>query len=76
MNGLMKNSKYLESLQHMDGPYTKSNIPNIEIDLRGLTELAKKKKKTVTELDDSEIEPYLLNSTMKEVKQLQLKATI
>lgn len=45
MNGLMKNNKYLESLKHMDGPYTKSNIPNIEIDLRGLVAFANKMKK-------------------------------
>lgn len=74
MNGLMKNNKYLESLKHMDGPYTKSNIPNIEIDLRGLVAFANKMGKTVPELTDSEIEPFILNATMQDVRRVQLKS--
>ncbi len=73
MNGQMRDSLYFKTLQNMCGPYTKSNIPQISLDLRGMVSLAKKLGKTVPELTDDEIKPFVLNASVSELKNSKIK---
>ena len=36
MNGQTRYEQYLESLENMCGPYTKDDIPDIQLDIRGI----------------------------------------
>lgn len=72
MNGRMKYNEYIDSLQHMSGPYTKSTIPPISLDLRGMVSFAKSIGKTVPELSDDELSPFVLNATVQDLKQVKI----
>ena len=52
MNGQTKYDNYIESLEGMCGPYSKSDIPDVQMDLRGMVAYAKQVGKTVPELTE------------------------
>ncbi len=67
MNGQMKN------YSPMYGPYKRSEIPDIAIDLRGLVSYAKSKGVSVPELSDSEKQQFVLNATMDDLKRVTIR---
>ena len=75
MNGQTKKyNNYLNFIQTMCGPYTKGEIPQIAIDLRGLARYARSKGVNVSELSDSELQPFVLNATIQEMREAAIKA--
>lgn len=70
MNGQKKRyDAYLRSVNTMYGPYMRSDIPDIRMDLRGLTAYAKSVGKRVPDLTDEEVAPFVLGATMEELKE-------
>ncbi len=66
MNGQKKYDNYIESLEGMCGPYSKSDIPEVQMDLRGMVAYAKQVGKTVPALPEKPIAPFLLNLSFDE----------
>jgi len=73
MNGQMMYKEYIESTNNMVGPYTKENIPKTSLDLRGMVAYAKANNKTVPELSDKELEPFVLNASVSELRKAKIK---
>lgn len=74
MSGQMNwRKKYEQSLRTMHGPYKPSDIPNIEIDLKGMSEYAKKMHKTVPELSKAELSPFILNASIDRVMEEKIQ---
>ena len=57
MNGLM--SRYRESLAQTPGPVMAKDIPNVRIDLRGLSAYARKRGVQPAELSEEERQRFL-----------------
>ncbi len=72
MNGQIKYDNYIESLEGMCGPYSKSDIPDVQMDLRGMVDYAKQVGKNVPELTEKEIEPFLLNMSFDEFQNKKI----
>ncbi len=72
MNGKTSYSQYMNSLQHMCGPYTKNDIPKIQLDLRGIATFARAHNKPASELTDDELAPFVLNATVAELRAAKL----
>lgn len=74
MNGQMtRHESYLQSLKNLCGPYKTSEIPNVKMNLRGLVKYAKSKNKQVPELSDEEINQFIIDSSMEEVRRIRIK---
>lgn len=56
--------------------YKISEIPNFDIDYRGLTKLARQKGCSVAALSDSEKNQFIHGSTMAEVREKSIKLWI
>ena len=73
MNGLMtRHDEYIESLQNMSGPYSPSEIPKIKMNLRELVKYAKSVNKKVPELSDEEVNRFIQNATMEDVRRVRI----
>lgn len=72
MNGKTSYNQYMDSLKHMCGPYTKDDIPKIQLDLKGIVEFAKAHNKPASELTDDELAPFVLNATVEELRAAKL----
>ena len=73
MNGQMMYNEYIEFTNNMVGPYTKENTPEIFLDLRGMVAYARANNKTVPELSDKELEPFVLNASVSELRKAKIK---
>ena len=70
MNGQMNwRERYQKSLSSMHGPYKPSDIPNVSLDLRGMCKYAKENGKNIVDLNDDELQPFVLNCTVKEMRE-------
>ncbi len=69
MNGPMKSYK----TSALAGPYFKSDIPNIKIDYRGLTEFARNKGCRVCDLTDEEKNLFITDADMNIVRKRAIK---
>lgn len=56
----------------MVGPYKKKDIPNIQIDYRGLTAYARNKNVSVANLSDEEKNKFIKNATINDVKKAMI----
>ncbi len=75
MNGhQMKYDNYIKSLDNLCGPYSLGEIPNVKIDYKGMVKYAHFVNKTVPELTDDELAPFVLNMSVKEMKAKKLIA--
>ena len=73
MSGQTRYEQYLESLENMCGPYTKDDIPDIQLDIRGIVAYAKANGKAASALSDEELAPFILNASVEELRAARLK---
>ena len=57
----------------LSGPYFKKDIPNVNIDYRGLVAFAKKKGVLVCNLSDEEKNLFIKGSDMNKVRAVAIK---